>query len=235
MSPAVSLREGSPGGGVGGWPGLLARLLGLATVRAYGGERSGSAPGEPLRNTPGATNQRAAPGDNEPAPRSSSAFEPFFREHERAVYACLWRLTGDAQTARDLTQETFIRAWRHFEQASAYERPLAWLLRIATNLAISTHQRESSRRTVSTDALGRDDAPASSDPMRKLAERDLVQRTLLELPANQRAALVLREVYGFSCEEIGGMLGIGRDAVKMALYRGREGFRRRYLGKVDAQ
>jgi RNA polymerase sigma-70 factor (ECF subfamily) len=162
------------------------------------------------------------------------AFEEFFREYERAVYACLWRLTGDAQSARDLTQETFLRAWRHFEQGSQYERPLAWLLRIATNLAFSQYQRDSSRRTVSTETLTSSDTPARSDPMRGLAESDLVQRTLLELPPNQRAALVLREVYGFSCEEIAAMIGLSRDAVKMALFRGREGFRRRYLGKVDA-
>jgi len=178
--------------------------------------------------------ETSAGTDTPPAPVSSTVFEPFFREHERAVYACLWRLTGDAQAARDLTQETFLRAWRHFEQAREYERPLAWLLRIATNLAFSNHHRESSRRAISTEALSDADTPARSDPMRGLAERDLVQRTLLELPPNQRAALVLREVYGFSCEEIGGMLSLSRDAVKMALFRGRDGFRRRYLGKVDA-
>lgn len=177
---------------------------------------------------------RTAASGETPAPAPASAFEPFFREHERAVYACLWRLTGDAQVARDLTQETFLRAWRHFEQARSYERPLAWLLRIATNLAFSHYQRESSGRAVSTHALTDADTPSRSDPMRGLAERDLVQRTLLELPPNQRAALVLREVYGFSCEEIGSMLSVSRDAVKMALFRGREGFRRRYLGKVDA-
>ena len=234
MSSAVSLLEGSPGARRGDWLALLARLRSLAAVRAYS-DRPGNARDEPAGATSTTASQQTADRDHTSASPSSAAFEPFFREHERAVYACLWRLTGDAQTARDLTQETFIRAWRHFEQARDYERPLAWLLRIATNLAISTHQRESMRRAVSTETLGWEEGPARSDPMRGLAERDLVQRTLLELPANQRAALVLREVYGFSCEEIGSMLGIGRDAVKMALYRGREGFRRRYLGKVDAQ
>ena len=225
MSAAASIPRGSPGS----WPGRLARWLNLANARAFGGERTSGSSSE----TP--DNHAATPSGAAPGQVSSAAFEPFFREHERAVYACLWRLTGDAQSARDLTQETFLRAWRHFEQARDYERPLAWLLRIATNLAITSHQREFSRRSVSTDTLDWEDAPARSDPMRGLAERDLVQRTLLDLPANQRAALVLREVYGFSCEEIGSMLGLSRDAVKMALFRGREGFRRRYLGKVDAQ
>lgn len=208
-----------------GWLGaLLAVWAGPTTAHMTISERA-----EPASDSNGAAASGAAAiGARPPV----SAFEPFFREHERAVYACLWRLTGDSQTARDLTQETFLRAWRHFDQGSQYERPLAWLLRIATNLAISQFQR--ARPTISTDTLTDADIPARSDPTRGLALSDLVQRTLLELPPNQRAALVLREVYGFSCEEIGSMLGLSRDAVKMALFRGREGFRRHYLGKADA-
>ncbi len=158
---------------------------------------------------------------------SPGEFESFFRQHERAVYACLWRLTGDAQTARDLTQETFLRAWRHFERVRGYERPQSWLLRVATNLAISA--RRSQRPQLSADTLSDADAPARSDPTHAFAERDLVERALLTLPPNQRAALTLREVYAFSCAEIGAALGLSRDAVKMALYRGRESFRRAYL------
>lgn len=155
-------------------------------------------------------------------------FEAFFRQHERAVYACLWRITGDAHTARDLTQETFLRAWRHFERVRGYEQPQAWLLRVATNLALSARRRDSQRQ-LSTTALTEDDAPTRSDPTHALAERDQVERALLALPPNQRAALTLREVYGLSCAEIGAALGLSRDAVKMALFRAREGFRRGYL------
>jgi RNA polymerase sigma-70 factor (ECF subfamily) len=159
---------------------------------------------------------------------SPGEFEAFFRQHERAVYACLWRLTGDAQSARDLTQETFLRAWRHYERVRDYEQPQAWLLRVATNLAISARRRDH-RPLLSADALGDADAPARSDPTHHFAERDQVERALLALTPNQRAALTLREVYGFSCAEIGAALGLSRDAVKMALFRGREGFRRAYL------
>jgi len=195
----------------GGRPALLA-------TRAHG-------PAEERRGRPDTTSASGA-AESEP----TAAFEAFFREHERAVYALLWRLTGDPQAARDLTQETFLRAWRHFEQVRAYEQPRAWLLRVATNLARSAHRHEPAA-ALSTEALTDTEAPTRSDPTQRLVERDLVQRTLLALPPNQRAALTLREVYGFSCEEIGATLGISRDAVKMALFRGREGFRRRYLGR----
>jgi len=153
------------------------------------------------------------------------AFEAFFRQHERQVVAFLWRMTGDEQTAHDLSQEVFIRAWRHFARIHDYEQPGAWLMRVATNLAL-THLRGAGARA--TDAFGERDEPARSDPARRFVERDLVQRTLLELAPQQRASLVLREVYGFSCEEIGQTLGVSRGAVKMALLRGREQFRARY-------
>jgi RNA polymerase sigma-70 factor (ECF subfamily) len=207
----------------GGWPALLAARLNT---------RAGQADDAHAPDAPDAPDAAAQAGETPPiwaAP--TDAFEAFFREHERAVYACLWRLTGDPQAARDLTQETFLRAWRHFERVRAYEQPLAWLLRVATNLARTSHRREQ-RRPRSTETLTDADEPSRSDPTQRLAERDLVERTLLELPPNQRAALTLREVYGFSCAEIGAALGLSRDAVKMALYRGRESFRRHYLRKV---
>jgi RNA polymerase sigma-70 factor (ECF subfamily) len=197
------------------WPALLATLLAADdsdAAQAAAGAAQAMAVGH----------EDVSPGE----------FEAFFRQHERAVYACLWRLTGDAQSARDLTQETFLRAWRHYERVRGYEQPQAWLLRVATNLAISARRRDQ-RPQLSADVLTDADAPARSDPTHNFAERDQVERALLGLPPNQRAALTLREVYGYSCAEIGAALGLSRDAVKMALFRGRESFRRAYL-KLEA-
>lgn len=198
------------------WPALLA-------TRAH--DPAGGRPSQP-----GAPADGRAMASGSASGEPTAAFEAFFRAHERAVYALLWRLCGDPQTARDLTQETFLRAWRHFEQVRGYEQPQAWLLRVATNLARTSHRREP-RPALSADALTEAQSPAHSDPTQRLAERDLVERVLLELPINQRAALTLREVYGLSCAEIGETLGISREAVKMALFRGRESFRRHYLRK----
>lgn len=165
----------------------------------------------------------------------TAEFESFFRTHERAVYACLWRLTGDAQLARDLTQETFLRAWRNFTHVRDYEQPRAWLLRVATNLTFSAHRRARHISTRSTESLREDETPGHSDSAQALAERDAIERALLALPANQRAALVLREVDGLSCADIAETLGLSRDAAKMALFRGRESFRRHYLRQEEAE
>lgn len=156
------------------------------------------------------------------------AFETLFTTFERPIFGYLMRMTGDEQTARDLSQETFLRAWQHLAKLSTYDSPAAWLFRVATNLAIS-HLRRRATLVGSAQLLGDDDGPARSDPAMHFVEYDLVQRTLLALSPKQRATLVLREVYGLTCEEIARMLGCSRDAAKMTLWRGREQFRARYI------
>jgi RNA polymerase sigma-70 factor, ECF subfamily len=162
----------------------------------------------------------------------NSEFEAFFLRYDRQITGYLWRMTGDDQTASELAQETFLRAWQHFDMVSHYDQPLSWLFRVATNLARQHHRRAISpiRTTVTFDE---DTDPASSDPTVHFAEQDLVRQTLLKLSIQQRAALILREVYGLSCDEVGSLLNISRDAVKMALWRAREQFRTHYLREEE--
>ena len=161
---------------------------------------------------------------------STAEFEAFFLRYERQITSYLWRLTGNEQAANELAQETFLRAWQHFDAVRHYEQPLAWLFRVATNLA-RQHYRRRVLPLRKVTRLDDGDDPASSDYSTRFAEQDLVRQTLLQLPIRQRAALILREVHGLSCAEIGDLLNISRDAVKMALWRAREQFRTRYLGE----
>lgn len=195
-------------------------------------------PARPHTTEASASDQRRSPdggaparGDRTPleAPfAGQDAFEALFTQFERPIFGYLMRMTSDEQTARDLSQETFLRAWQHFSKLRTYDSPAAWLFRVATNLAIS-HLRRRSTLVGSAQLLGDDDSPARSDPAMHFIEYDLVQRTLLALSPKQRATLVLREIYGLNCDEIARLLGCSRDAAKMTLWRGREQFRARYL------
>ncbi len=157
-----------------------------------------------------------------------AAFEGFFHQYEGSVFGYLFRMTGQEALAYDLSQETFIRAWQHFDTVRAYQQPKAWLLRVATNLALNHLQRQ---KTVANATVPLDDetSPASSDPTIRLAERDLVRQALLALIPRQRAALVLREVYGLPYGEVAHMLGISPAATRMLLWRARDQFRAQYL------
>jgi RNA polymerase sigma-70 factor, ECF subfamily len=166
------------------------------------------------------------------APGDLPSFEAFFREHQRAIFSYLYRMTGDEQAAYDLSQETFVRAWQRFDRIRGYEQPAAWLFRVATNLALNDRRGRASpvRATLSLDA---DMDPAGSDPSWRFAERDAIREALLAMPPRQRAALVLREVYGLSGEDVAATLGISSGAAKMLLSRAREQFRVQYRGKDE--
>jgi RNA polymerase sigma-70 factor (ECF subfamily) len=154
-------------------------------------------------------------------------FEPFVRHYERQVLTYLWRMVGNDEAAFDLCQEVFVRAWQHFATVRGYERPLGWLLRVATNLALNYRQRRSAPVGAAL-TLDETNDPGHSDPAGRIAEHDLVRGLLAQLAPRRRAALLLREVYGFSCQEIAATLGMTPDAVKMALSRARAQFRTLY-------
>ena len=159
-------------------------------------------------------------------------FEEFFGLHHAVIFDYLWRMTGEEQTANDLTQETFLRAWRQYSTISAYDSPRAWLFRVATNLALN-HMRASARRTTFQHGGATDDeeAPTATipDQAEQVVSQDIISRQLLSLPPRERSALVLHAIYGFSCAELADALNISLSAAKIAVWRGRERFRRGYL------
>jgi RNA polymerase sigma-70 factor (ECF subfamily) len=160
--------------------------------------------------------------------RFSQDFEAFFRQHEPRVTGFVWRMVGDEATASDLCQETFIRAWQHFAEVQAARSPVAWLLRVATNLTLN-HIRAQSRGVRAALPLDDVDEPASSDPSVRFVERDFVQQILAELPPKTRAILILRDGLQLSFDEVSDLLGLSREAARMALSRARVQFRDRYL------
>jgi RNA polymerase sigma-70 factor (ECF subfamily) len=207
--------------GRGGWR-RWGQILGCLALRLSDGSRDGRVTLESQAGELAPSDARAisAPGD-------LPDFEAFFRAHERAIFSYLYRMTGDEQAAYDLSQETFVRAWQRYDRLSGYEQPLAWLFRVATNLALN-HQRDRASPVRAALSLDADLDPAGSDPSWRFAERDAIREALLAMAPRQRAALALREVYGFSGEEVAAALGISHAAAKMLLSRAREQFRAQY-------
>lgn len=181
--------------------------------------RSERVAGSPERERPAASDSASLSGH-------TSDFEAFFHAHEHDIFGYLWRMSGNEQTANDLTQEVFFRAWRQFEKLRGYERPEAWLFRVATNLALN--ERRHQRIAGSATSLQGHER-FTGDHVGQLTERAALRAALESLPANQRAAFILRELYGYTSEEIGAIIGISRAAAKMTLSRARERLRALYL------
>jgi RNA polymerase sigma-70 factor, ECF subfamily len=170
--------------------------------------------------------------------------EPFRRE----LLAHCYRVLGSADEAEDLVQETYLRAWRAYDTFEGRSSLRVWLYRIATNACLTALEQRGRRALPSglggpaedpdappgpaepdlawlgpiPDALV---TPETQDPAAIIAARSSVRLALVAslqyLPARQRAVLLLREVLGFSANEVAAMLGTSTAAVKSALQRAR--------------
>jgi RNA polymerase sigma-70 factor (ECF subfamily) len=149
------------------------------------------------------------------------AFELLVRRHQPAVYRVALRLLGSEADAHDATQETFVRAWRALPRFLGRSAVSTWLYRIVTRCSFDLiASREVSARLA-------DAAPApaaSSDPAQAAEYRErlgAVTDAIARLPADQRAAFVLREFEGLSYDEIAQVLETSVAAVKGRIHRAR--------------
>lgn len=174
-----------------------------------------------------------------PSTSGAPSFDAFFARNEQPLAAYLRRLLVSEEAAGDVAQEAFFRAWTHFATICTYDRPDAWLFRVATNLALSALRRREALTFTQLEQRGQDarsshrveelEILASPEDVEgQAAERDVIERVLRALPERQRAALLLRAVHGFPVEEIAAMLGVSAANVYQMLSRGARRFRELY-------
>jgi RNA polymerase sigma-70 factor (ECF subfamily) len=153
-----------------------------------------------------------------------SAFEEIVRRHRRRVYGVALRIVRCHETAEDVAQEAFVRAWRSLERFEL-GRPFApWVCRIAANLALNQVRSPRSREQPLPE--GHDERPAAGesplDTVLDAEARRLLDDALVALPVEQRAVLVLRVFEQLSYDEIAATLQISPGTVMSRLYRARE-------------
>ncbi|MDX6695448.1 MAG: polymerase sigma-70 factor, subfamily [Blastocatellia bacterium] len=170
----------------------------------------------------------------------AAAFEHLVNERSGEVYALLYRLTEDTEEARDLTQETFLRAFQNIGRFRGDANLKTWLYRIAINQARNRWRWWRRRRrdvTVSLDAqdgqqeqtLGSRLRAAGNNPEQETLARERetsLRLALRSLSRSYREAVILRDVEGLSYEEIAVALEISIGTVKSRLSRGRLELRR---------
>jgi RNA polymerase sigma-70 factor (ECF subfamily) len=176
------------------------------------------------------------------------AFQRLVDERSGDVYALLFRLTEDAEEARDLTQETFLQAFRYIASFRGDADLRTWLYRIAVNQARNRWRwwkRRRRERTVSLDApLGENgetplgerlQGPEGQDPEQNTLTRErerLILGALKAISRPYREVVVLRDIEGLSYEEVALALEISVGTVKSRLSRGRTELRRRLEGSL---
>jgi RNA polymerase sigma-70 factor, ECF subfamily len=175
----------------------------------------------------------------------AEAFRRLTDKYTRELHVHCYRMLGSIHDAEDAVQETLLRAWRHLGTFASRSTFRAWLYRIATNVCLSRAPRPTAERPL-PEALARAvadstepfiyltpypdalldqlEAPAA-DPASEYDLRESVQLAFVAavqlLPARQRAALILRDVLGWSAAHVAEMLDTTPASVNNALHRAR--------------
>jgi RNA polymerase sigma-70 factor (ECF subfamily) len=164
----------------------------------------------------------------------SDSFNQLVTRWERPIYALAYRVIGREEDARDVCQETFLRAFRALKGFKGQAKFSSWLYRITLNLCRDWIRKE--RRTPVVQAPeGVDliDLAVADEPTESIedliARRDMARRMarlMADLPEEQRTAIVLKEYHGLTFQEIADLLGCPLSTVKTRLYQGLSVLRR---------
>ena len=149
--------------------------------------------------------------------RAEVGFAGFVREHTPALLRTAYLLTGNAQSAEELVQDTLVRLYPKWDRVAAADVPLAYVRRSLTNGYIN-YQRRAARRE-----YPHDDVPERVDPhdaVMQLADRDQIWNGLRFLPERQRAALVLRFFEDMTDDEAAIALDCRVGTVRSLISRG---------------
>ena len=149
------------------------------------------------------------------------AFAALVRTHQDRLYAIALRLTGKPHDAQDVVQEGFLQAWQGLPFFRGDARFSTWVTRIVINRC---HNLRRGARPVEP-LWGDDGAPTvpSADTVVIASQRwQAAQAAVLELPFDQRAALVLNTFAGYTHAETGRILGITESAAKVRVHRARK-------------
>lgn len=167
------------------------------------------------------------------------AFDELVRVTSRDTYTLAFRLVGNEEDARDVVQETYLRAYKGIGKFRGDAQFSTWLYRITANCA-NTHlsKRRRHRHDELTDESPLTDTNPERDPQASVLATSLRDRLTLaldDLPPKLRAVVVLRDVYDLPHEAIASELGISETAAKVRLHRARRKLREAVFPGRDAE
>jgi RNA polymerase sigma-70 factor (ECF subfamily) len=151
--------------------------------------------------------------------------EELFSLHHGEIYSYLARMLRDDELAADITQETFVKAYRAFETLEDPARARAWLYQIASRTALDELRRRKILRFVPWTGESRGSALSAEDVALHGRLSGEMERALASIPERQRTALLLAEVHDLTGLELAATLGVSHVAARALLTRARESLR----------
>ncbi len=166
-----------------------------------------------------------------------NAFNQLVLHYQQTMYGVVFRMLGDPDAAADVTQDAFIAAFKGISSFRGGSSFRAWLLRVGSNMACDHWRRVQRHPADSLEALTEDDEPHAPGLLSALATtgvegnpedtllnqelQELIQQGLEHLPLDQRVAVVLCDIEGFSYEEIATTTQTTPGTVRSRIARGR--------------
>lgn len=144
-----------------------------------------------------------------------TGYDEFFRSEYPRVLRLCHGLLGDRARAEEVAQDAFMRLYLHWSRVRRYDRPEAWIRRVAVRQAVQVQRRDRQRTTLERKWL-REQAVAASDSAPD------VLRLLTRLPRNQQLAVLLRYVDDLPVADIAAVIGCAEATARVHLHRGRQ-------------
>jgi RNA polymerase sigma-70 factor, ECF subfamily len=151
--------------------------------------------------------------------------EEIYDQYKKPVYNYFYRSTYSSHTAEELTQDTFLKAFRYLNTFKGESSMKTWLFKIARNTYLNHIRKMRNMREediTDLEVISQDDSFSQSD------ERLLIRKILHNLSEEERSLVLLRDLNGFSYSEISSIMGYTEGQVKIGLHRARKKFREMY-------
>lgn len=172
-----------------------------------------------------------------------ATFHELIERHQGAVFNVVLRTVNDPGIAEDVTQDAFVRAWKSIGQFRG-GNVRGWLMRIAVNRAYDSLRSQKRRPSSSLDALDYEPVPtwstqtATTEHPEAFADRSevsgILEHLLARLPDDQRTAVLLVDMQGFSYEEAAGIMGVAPGTIKSRMSRARSRLREELRAETHA-
>ncbi len=168
------------------------------------------APETPLDDT--ALVEAAVAGD-------TAAFDELVTRHRRSVYQVCYRFVNHHEDAADLTQDTFVRAWKALGSFRGQARFSTWIYRIAVNVSLNRVSLKTPKTDiVDFDLVADQHQPAPGAAIDAAERQAMVRAAVKSLPPRQRTALILRTYHELSHQEVADIVGTSVGAVKANVF-----------------
>ncbi|HZJ83767.1 MAG TPA: sigma-70 family RNA polymerase sigma factor [Clostridia bacterium] len=149
-----------------------------------------------------------------------TAFEELIYLFDKKIYNYCYRMTNNPNDAEDLAQEVFIKVYRSLKSFREDSKFSTWIYRIAYNTCIDEYRRKKIK-VLSLNKNIPSPEPLPEDRVIYREEKDLIEKCIAEMKPNYKSAIILRDIQGYSYEEIAGISNIPIGTVKSNISRAR--------------